>query len=210
MPHTKEDHPEFEKISGLDAFITTFIEESDTWILPYLEKLQTQKKPMSPHKLARLVVRRKAQKNGLVGCITSLGGFAAFPITIPTDLVLSWKIQIGLILTIAKIYGHTAQTTDLKTDIYLVMIGNSTKELFTQLGIEASKAVSKKVLGKYISKEITQELWKIMGRTIIVRAGEKSLISFIKFIPFIAAPVGFVFDWKMTTTVGKNAIKYYR
>lgn len=112
--------------------------------------------------------------------------------------------------SIAYIYGHTKDTTDLKTDLYLILAGDSAKEALKRFGIEVSKSVTKKAVDKYITREIMVKIWKVVGRKIITKAGEKSLTSFIKLVPLVGAPVGFAFDWGATRAVGGLAIKYYK
>jgi len=149
-------------------------------------------------------------KNGLIGAITGLGGLITLPVSIPTDLICSWRIQASMAFSIAYVYGHTKDTTDLKTDLYLILAGDSAKEALKKIGIEASKAITKKAVEKYITRDVMVKIWKVIGQKIITKAGEKSLTSFIKMVPLVGAPVGFTFDWVSTQTVGKFAIAYYR
>jgi len=53
------------------------------------------------------------------------------------------------------------------------------------------------------------KIWSIVGRKIITKAGEKSLISFVRMVPLVGAPVGFAFDWAYAKTIGNFAMKYY-
>ena len=46
--------------------------------------------------------------------------------------------------SIAYVYGHTKDTTDLKTDLYLILAGDSAKEAMKRIGIEISKSVDQK------------------------------------------------------------------
>ena len=112
--------------------------------------------------------------------------------------------------SIAYVYGHTQDTTDLKTDLYLILAGDSAKEALKRIGIEVSKAFTKKAVQKYITRDIMVKIWKVIGQKIITKAGEKSLTSFMKMVPLVGALVGFVFDWVATQAVGKFAIKYYK
>lgn len=84
------------------------------------------------------------------------------------------------------------------------------KEALKQMGIELSKAVTKKAVQKYITKDIMLKIWRAVGRKIITKAGEKSLTSFVKLVPMVGAPVGFMFDWGATQAAGRFAISYYR
>lgn len=88
-------------------------------------------------------------------------------------------------MSIAYVYGHTVQTTDLKTDIYLILAGNGAKEAMKKIGIEISKEVTKKAVDKYITKEVMNNIWKVVGRKIITKAGEKSLTSFMRIVPLV-------------------------
>lgn len=176
----------------------------------YIDKLRKQNPGISSDDLAKKVLHRKSIKNGLVGGITGLGGVITLPVAIPADLVCSWRIQASMAFSIAYIYGHTKETTDLKTDLYLILAGDSAKEALKRFGIEVSKSITKKAVDKYITKDIMVKIWKVVGQKIITKAGGKSMTSFMKMVPIVGAPVGFVFDWTATQTVGNIAIKFYR
>ena len=45
---------------------------------------------------------------------------------------------------IAHVYGHTHNTADLKTDIYIILAGNSAKEALKTAGIQITKEITKK------------------------------------------------------------------
>lgn len=137
-------------------------------------------------------------------------GLFVMPVTIPTDLIASWRIQATMAFSIAYIYGHTENTTDLKTDLYLILAGDSAKEALKRLGIEISKDITKKAVNKYITRDVMVKIWKVVGRKIITKAGEKSMTSFVKMVPLVSAPIGFAFDWSATQAVGYMAINFYR
>jgi len=193
----------------LDTFIDNFIASKPPEIMAYVDKLRELNPGISNVDLAKKIRNRKAMKNGLVGAVTGLGGLITLPVTVPADLIASWKIQIAMAFTIAYIFGHTKDTADLKTDIYLILAGNSASEALKKIGIETAKAVSKKAVQKYITLEVMKKIWQIIPRKIITKAGEKSLTSFLKMVPLVGAPVGFTFDFISATIVGNFAIKYY-
>jgi len=198
-----------QKPNALEKVVDWMIDSAKTNIDSYVNKLRSDNPGISNNDLAKKIVRRKSVKNGWVGATTGIGGLITLPVTIPTDLIVSWKIQIFMTLAIACVYGHNYKTVDLKTDIYLILAGESAKEALKRFGIEVSKAVTKKAVDKYITREIMVKIWAIMGQKIITKAGEKSLTSFTKMVPLVGAPVGFAFDWMATKKVGKTAIKYY-
>lgn len=154
-------------------------------------------------------MNRKTLKNGLVGAATSAGGFITLPIAVPADLIASWKIQIFMAMSIAHVYGLEPDSSDLRTDIYLILAGDSAKEALKRVGIEVSKGVTKKAIQKYITREIMVKIWKIIPQRIITKAGEKSMTSFMRMVPLVGIPVGFAFDYLAARTVGATAIHYY-
>lgn len=196
-------------IKWMDQYIDKMIISNPGEIKGYVGKLRLQNPGISEYDLAKKIVNRKAFKNGLVGAATGVGGLITLPITVPIDLVATWKIQITTALTIAHVFGHTHETTDLKTDVYLILAGSTAQEALKKVGIEIGKAVTKKAIEKHVTKEIMKKIWQIIPQKIITKAGSKSLLSFSKMIPLIGAPIGFSFDYFGTNVMGNLAIKYY-
>lgn len=198
-----------DKAGVLQKIIDWMVDTDPLEIVSYIDKLREQNPGITNDELAKKVVSRKAVKNGLVGAASRIPGLLALPVTVPADLVASWKIQACMAVSIAYVYGHTSQTTDLKTDIYLILAGDAAKEALKRMGIEITKEVTKKSIDKYITREVMKKIWKVVGQKIITKAGEKSMTSFMKMVPLVGAPVGFGFDWVATKAVGNTAIKYY-
>jgi hypothetical protein len=194
----------------IDTTIDWFFEHDDNEIKKYVSKLREQNEGISDEDLAKKIVRRKSYKNGLIGAATGIPGFLALPVTVPADIIASWKIQINMAICIAHAFGHDNETTDLKTDVYIIIAGDAAKEALKRFGIEVSKAITKKAVDRYVTREAMKQIWKVVGRKIITKAGEKSIMSFTKLIPLVGAPVGFAFDWAAAQIVGKHAVNYYK
>ena len=142
------------KQGALEKVIDWMIETGQPDINEYVEKLKSHNAAISRDELARKIVRRKSLKNGLVGAATGVGGLITLPIAVPADLIFSWKIQVFMAMTIAKVYGQSIETADLKTDIYIILAGDAAKEALKRAGIEVGKGVTKKAVSKYITKEV--------------------------------------------------------
>ena len=195
---------------GLETVMDYVITTDYIAIEAYVDKLREQNNNISPEELAKKILHRKSMKSGLVGAFTGVGGLITLPVSIPTDLISSWRIQASMAFSIAYVYGHTKDTTDLKTDLYLILAGDSAKEALKRVGIEMSKSVTKKAIEKYITRDVMVKIWKVVGKEIITKAGEKSLTSFVKMVPLVGAPVGFAFNWTATQAIGKFATSYYK
>ena len=200
---------ENEKLTTLEKIIDWFIESDPGDIERYISKLRSQNGGISNDDLAQKIVRRKSHKNGLVGAATGIPGFLALPVTVPADLIASWKIQIHMALCVAYVYGHTHRTTDLKTDVYLILAGDAAKEALKRAGIQIGKEMTKRVVQQHITRDVMVKIWKVVGQKVITKAGQKSMTSFVKLVPLIGAPIGYGFDWTAARFVGRNAISYY-
>lgn len=201
--------PDEEKVNALARFMDWVVNTEPDKVKAYVDKLRSQNPGISDGDLAKKIVRRKTLKSGMVGASTGLPGIIALPVTVPADLVASWRIQAFMAMCVAYVYGHTAQTTDLKTDLYIILAGDKAKETLKRIGIEVTKTVTKKGIEKYVTREVMKKIWSVVGRKIITKAGEKSLTSFMRMVPLVGGVVGFAFDWTYTRAVGQFAIRYY-
>ena len=196
-------------IKWIDEYIDDHIVSSAGEISAYVNKLREQNPKISDKDLARKIVNRKSFKNGLVGAATGVGGLITLPVTVPVDIVATWKIQITLAFAIANVFGHTKDTTDLRTDVYIILAGSASQEALKKVGIQVGREITKRAIQKNLNKEIMMKIWKIIPQKIITKSGQKSLTSFSKMIPLIGAPIGFGFDYFGTRALGSFAIKYY-
>ena len=198
-----------EKQFALEKIMDLIISVNSKSITTYVNKFKEQNKNKNIDEIAKIMVKRKSFKNGLVGAIAGLGGLITLPVSVPADLIASWRIQSMMVYSIAYLYGHTSDTLDLKTDMYIILAGDSAKEALKRVGIEVAKSITKKTVEKYINREIMKKIWKVIGQKIITKACQKSMTSFMNMVPLVGSPVGFIFDWSMCRTVGRFAIKYY-
>jgi EcsC protein family len=199
-----------EKIQqSLVEFIQYVVKQDPAPIKIYVDSLRARDTSLTAHELAKRIVSRKSWKNGAIGALTGIGGFITLPVTVPTDLIASWRIQATMTMAVAYCFDELNDSEEMVTDILLVMSGDAAKEALKRMGIETAKAISKKMVQKYISREVMKKIWKVIPQKIITKAGEKSLTSFMKMVPLVGAPVGFGFDFLATRAIGKTAIRYY-
>ena len=200
------------RAQAFDKLVDWFIEFDPYEIKAYVEDLRNRYPELSDDLLSQKIIDMKAIKNGLVGAATGIPGFLALPVTIPTDLLMTWKIQINLALCIATVYGQNIDEKDpedLKTDIYMILAGKSAKDCLRILGIEVD-AVTQKSVKRYVNRELIAEIWKQIAKQIAYSATRKGASRISKLVPFIGGPIGFAFDYRATKSVGSFARAYYR
>jgi hypothetical protein len=142
-------------------------------------KIRASNTKMTDARAIQRIINQQAFKCGLVGAITSFGGFYTLPIALPVDLVLSMRIQSTMVEFIAQHYGHTSRNeieNRLKT--YVVSTGSVT-----------------------LTEQTSTFLFRYG-----VRLLEK---TFPKFIPVLGAVIGFVVNYFIARATGNVAFQWY-
>ncbi len=175
----------------------------------YVDQIRKLNPDMDSLALAQRIVRRRSLKAGGLGGVCGLGGFITMPVTLPTNLYYTFRIQARMVLAIAHIYGWNIRDEDVITDMLLVMGGASSLQAAKNVGIPIAQEFAKKAVQNYINREVMKKINKVVSRKIITKAGEKSLVSFAELVPLLGAPVGAAFDYFGTRAVGRAAITFY-
>lgn len=134
------------------SFITGLIDPNTDQMQASFEKLREQYPNKTPDQLVRRVIQRQSVRCGLVGLVTSIGGFVTLPIALPIDMVLTYRIQGAMVNFIARAYGR--DPVFLKEDeavAALVMFGTSK---VTTSATQAAMKVVLEVGGKTLSKVV--------------------------------------------------------
>jgi hypothetical protein len=196
--------------SELTQLLKTEIEKEASRVKEYVDHLKRLNNGISEEKLSKKIISRRSLKAGGIGAVCGLGGFITMPLTMPTDMYMTFRIQAKMVLAIAYIYGWNIQDDDTTTDILLVMGGSAGINALKNIGIKTGQELSKKAVQKYITREVMKKVNRIISRKIITKAGEKSIISFTKLVPVAGAPIGAAFDYFGTQSVGRTALKFYK
>lgn len=210
--NVKSQNPDVNKrVAAFDKLVDWFIEYDPYEIKGYVDDFRARYPDLTDDDLATRIIGIKSLKNGLVGAATGIPGFLAMPVTIPTDMLMSWKIQINLALCVAYVYGHdidNKDSDDLKTDIYMILAGPAAKESLSVLGVEIDN-VTKKAVKRYVTRELMSEIWKRIARQIAIRTGRNTALKLSRMVPLIGAPIGFATDYSAARSVGSFARDYY-
>ena len=83
------------------------------------------------------LVSCQRRKSTATGFVTGLGGLVSLPVALPADLYSSLVIQVNMIVAIAVIRGYDVHADEVKTLVFLCIIGNSIGDILKQAGIKA-------------------------------------------------------------------------
>ncbi len=200
--------------AGLTKIVDHVIESDPAKIEGELDRLRLQNPNITDNQLARKVVKRASIKNGVLGFATGIPGGIAMPVTIPTDVLVSWRIQGTMAYSVAYIFGYTHDNSDLRTDMYIILAGDGAGEVLRQAGIASAKLITKKVVERYTARKAAEGMVRafapIVARQVAVNTGKQVVKRGpSKLIPLIGGPVGAVWSWTQARAIGEFAIKYY-
>lgn len=138
------------------------------------------------------------------GFVTSLGGLATMPITLPANIAGVMAIQMRMIGAIAELGGWHENSEEKKTGMYLCLLGsqagNALSKFSGQFAIKFATASLKKLPGTVLTK-----INQAVGFRLVTKFGEKGLVNIHKAIPILGGFVGGAVDAFSTYGIAQAA-----
>ena len=146
--------------------------------------------------------RRKCTTTGFV---TGLGGLVSIPVTLPADLYSSLVIQVNMIVAIAVIRGYDVHSEEVKTLVYLCIVGNSIGDILKQAGIKAVTDYTAKTIIPKLTVIVSQRIAAKVGSKLVVKASAKGLSNAAKMIPVLGGLIGGAYNYAEVSTYANIA-----
>lgn len=138
------------------------------------------------------------------GFVTSLGGLATMPITLPANIAGVMAIQLRMIGAIAEMGGFHENTEEKKTGMYLCLLGSQAGNVLSktagQFAVKFATASLKKLPGSVLTK-----INQAVGFRLVTKFGETGLVNIHKAIPILGGIVGGSVDALSTYAIAKAA-----
>lgn len=129
-------------------------------------------------------------KCGTTGFLTGLGGLITLPATLPADLASSLYMEIRMIASIAILRGYNVNDDEVKTLIYMCLVGNAIDDVIKNAGIKTAQSIAAKKLLPLLSKELIKKINQAVGFRLITKGGTKGIVNAGKMIPIFGGIVG--------------------
>jgi hypothetical protein len=143
------------------------------------EAMRARNPRATDEQLLRKVIQQQAFRSGIVGALTSIGGFITLPIALPVDIFWSIRIQAQMVEFISAASGVTdISPYEQRIRQYLITTG----------GVRAAQSGTRAVLNFAV---------RVMGK------------SFSKLIPVVGAVIGFGVNYAITQAIGYAALNWY-
>jgi hypothetical protein len=172
-------------------------------------KVRTMHPTLSDREIADLLIRRYRRRAGCAGALSGAGGAITLPVTLPAGVLASWVIATQTVLAVANVYGYAPDDEQLLFDVLMVLAANGVISTLQEMTTISAQRMSRKAVEKYITREVMVRINRVVPRKALTKAGQKSLTSFTKLAPLIGAPIGYGFEHRFITGVGRRAIGWY-
>ena len=162
----------------------------------------------SLEKQVNQLIKWQTTKSATNGFVTGLGGFSLMPLTLPINIAGVMYIQMRMIAAIAYMGGHDIKSDQVKSLIYICMVGNGAKEILKDIGVKAGEKFAAQVV-KNISAKALNSINEKAATSIATKLGEKTITKFSKAIPLAGGIISGAFDAASTKIVGEVAKKIF-
>jgi EcsC protein family len=139
------------------------------------------------------VIRWQKACAGSAGFVTSLGGFALMPVTLPASLVASYVLAVNTVGAIACLRGYDMRSHQVRTAVLLCLLGTEAEELLKSVGIQIGKQTFRNLL-KRIPRKALREINQKVGFRLLTKAGEKGVVNLSKLMPVLSGLIGGTID----------------
>ena len=143
------------------------------------------------------------------GFVTGLGGLITLPVAIPADLASSLYVEMRMIAAIASLRGYNIYSDQVKTLVYVCMVGNALGDVIKQAGIKTATQLTVKKLLPKLTREIIVKINKAVGFRLLTKGGSKGVINVGKAIPIIGGIVSGGFNYFEVDIYAKWAKKMF-
>lgn len=195
---------------ALETALAWIVQHDQDDVKAYVDNLRSKFPNLSKDALAQKLITKSSLQAGTAGLLTGMWGLFALPVTVPANLLASWRIQAVLTMRIAYLYEAVTSKEELLRDILMVMFGANAKSALARAGIATAENLGKKAVDRFVTAAVMEQIWKVIPRWVLTKAGQKSMLSFTRMVPGIGGILSFAFDWTFARAVGLTAIKYYR
>jgi uncharacterized protein (DUF697 family) len=151
------------------------------------------------------MVSNQRLKCTATGFVSGLGGLVTLPITIPADLASSLYIEIRMIAAVAAIRGYDINSDEVKTLVYLCIVGNSVGDVLKQAGLKSLTNYSAKVLIPKISKAVTAKVAENVGNKLLLKTSTKVLPKLGKMVPVVGGVLSGSYNYAEISAFAKVA-----
>jgi hypothetical protein len=154
------------------------------------------------------LIRDQTGKAGLAGFVTGCGGFTAWPIAMPANLVSALYIQLRLIAAIAHLRGHDIRSKHVRTMVLACLSGSKAADTLKDAGIRLGTRLTRDAIG-WAGPAVFNRIHHAVGWQAAAHAGAGAVGKLARFVPVVGGVVAGGFDAVVTQLIGRTADRVF-
>lgn len=162
----------------------------------------------APEVAIAALIRDQTGKAGIAGFVTGCGGFAAWPIAMPANLVSALYIQLRLIAAIAHLRGHDIRSDKVRRMVLACLSGSKAADTLKDAGIRLGTRLTRDAVG-WAGPAVFNKIHHATGWQMAARAGSSAVGRLGRFVPLVGGVVAGGFDAAMTQLIGRTADRLF-
>ncbi len=148
----------------------------------------------------KILVKSQSIKCAFTGFMAGSGGVITLPFAVPIEVCSVWETQLKMIMGIAYIYGFDLYSSEVRTLVYICLLGQTVSNIAKKTGIK---------IGTKMTKNAIQKINQLVARCLLAKIGQVGIVSIDKAVPFVGGIVGGTFDFTSTKIIVEGAIKMF-
>lgn len=160
-------------------------------------------RPVSERDIDRSI-RLACTQAGAAGFVTNMGGLLTLPVAIPANLAGTAAVQMRLIAKIAAARGYDTQSEEVRTFVFVCLLGNAAADVLKGAGLRLGMRV-----GRHISAPVLHKLNQTVFARLLARFGTQGAVGLTKVIPIMSGLLGGGLDAASTRVVGLMAKRVF-
>lgn len=143
-------------------------------------------------------------KAGGVGFCTNFGGMITWSISIPANISILLYIQLRMIGAIAHMGGYDIKSEQVKTSMYLCLLGHNATKVLEQVGSKIAMKLTSSAI-KQIPVKLLTKINQAVGFRLVTKMGRTGIVKLSTIGPIVGGVVGGAIDVLATNTVALTA-----
>jgi hypothetical protein len=174
-------------------FVNTILSLGVNGFGPYKSATEIADEALGAHGDREIAISRLIATHrrwvGSSGFATGLGGVAALPIAVPTDITVVYALCARMSAAIAILRGYDINSEEVQSAVLISLLGASAAGALGGLGVEVGTKAALAGLRKLPGRAVI-EINKKVGFRLLTKFGTRGSINLVRGIPLVGGGVG--------------------
>jgi hypothetical protein len=126
---------------------------------------------------------------GVTGFAAGVGGFAALPLTLPSDIAALYAMSVRCAAGVAHLRGYDIDSDEVRSVVLVTLLGSAGAKILGEAGVKIGQKAAMAALQK-LPGRVLIEINKKVGFRLLTKFGEKGAINLCKVVPVVGGVVG--------------------